>query len=173
MVSRRLAVLLSAVALAAVVVGIGAATGTPEPILTIENENDVEYHVTAYTVEDMDEAGYLNFEVTTEDGDQRILSFADLVWPNYERNVTLVDDGVESHEVTVEPGENVTTTVDGWEHGEQTIYIVEEGENRTHVATLTKSCTSRGQDHGISFSNGSGPSSSTVCTGEFVSWMFR
>ncbi|RQG95067.1 hypothetical protein [Natrarchaeobius chitinivorans] len=169
---RRLAILLAAVLLAVSLVGFAAATGTPEPVVTIENEDDVSHHVTAYTIEDMDTAGYLNFEVTTEDGEQRLVSFADLVWPNYDRNVTLVDEGIASHEIEVDPGENTTTALEGWEHGDVTIYVVEEGENRTHVSTRPVTCESRGQEHRLTLSDGSGMSSSAICGGG-ISWLWR
>ncbi|SDR05093.1 hypothetical protein [Natronobacterium texcoconense] len=171
MVSRR-SVLLALVLLGAVLVGVGFATGTPEPVLTIENDDNVSYQVTAYTVEDLDAAGYLNFEVTTDDGEQRLVTYNDLVWTTSYQNVTLVDEGVNSQSFTVGPNETTTGVVDGWSHGDVTLYIVESDDDETRTWSRTVTCDSRGQDHGLRMAADSGGGGSTHCGGGF-GWMIR
>ncbi|RQH00855.1 hypothetical protein [Natrarchaeobius oligotrophus] len=165
MVSRGFAILLVGVLLVASLFAVAVATGSDRPVVTIENDVDDEQHVTVYTVADLDEAGYLNFEVTTADGDRRLATLDDLVWPGEYRNVTPVDD-VHAQEITVGPGENVTTSVEDWSRGDVTVYVVETGENRTHTGTRTITCGSRGQEHTLSPTD-AGLGSSTLCAGGF------
>ncbi|WP_319633706.1 hypothetical protein [Natronorubrum aibiense] len=68
MVTRRSTPLLGVILVSVVIVGAAVTRGTPEPVVTLENDDDATYHVTAYTVEDLAAAGYLNFEVTTAIG---------------------------------------------------------------------------------------------------------
>ncbi|AEH39161.1 hypothetical protein [Halopiger xanaduensis] len=173
MVSRRSALLLTVLLAAAVAIaGVGVAMGTPEPVLTLENDDTASYHVTAYTVDDRDEAGYLNFEVTTRDGDRRLVSYADLVWPDGYRNVTLVDDGVNRQAFVVGPNETTTEPVEGWTRGDVTVYVIERGDERTHEWSRTVTCGGRGQEHELRFDDDSGGGGSTVCAGG-VGWLFR
>lgn len=172
--SRRLAiaigVVLVGVFLAGTVLG-AAGVGTPEPVVTLENDDDVTYRVTAYTVEDRDAAGYLNFEVT--DGDERrLVTYADLIWPDGYRNVTLVDETVDRDEIVVGPDETVTDSLEGWTRGDVTVYVVERGEDRVHERSQTVSCDRRGQEHELRFSSDSGAGSTTTCAGGF-GWLLR
>lgn len=173
MVSRRFA-LLSAVLLATAVAvaGVGVVMGTPEPVLTLENDDTAAYHVTAYTVDDQDEAGYLNFEVTTREGNRRLVTYADLVWPDGYRNVTLVDEGVNRQTFVVGPNETTTKPVEGWTRGDVTIYVIERGDERTHEWSRTVTCGNRGQEHELRFDADSGTGGATVCAGGF-GWLFR
>ena len=172
MVARRLAILLLALLLGTVFAGAAFAVGTPEPMVTLENEDTESYRVTAYTTEDLDEAGYLNFEVTTADGDRRLVTYADLVWPEDYRNVTLVDDGVNQQSFSVGPNETVTEPLEGWTRGDVTIYVVERGDERPHKWSRTVTCGSRGQEHELRFEDESRFGGSSVCAGEF-GWILR
>ncbi|THE65708.1 hypothetical protein D8Y22_05935 [Salinadaptatus halalkaliphilus] len=165
MISRRLAALLTLTLLAVSLVGLTDVPGDPAPELTVESEDDDTYYVSAYTVADADAAGYLNFEVTTADGDRRLVTLADLVWPRGHQNVRLVDD-VGHQEIVVEPDETVTTTLENWEHGEMTIYVVERGADRTHESTRTIDCGNRGQEHRITLEDGGGGGGHT-CASDF------
>lgn len=173
MVARRFAILLSMLLLlGAILVGVTATVGTPEPVVTLENDDDVTYHVTAYTVDDQDAAGYLNFEVTTEAGDRKLVTYADLVWPSGYRNVTLLDEHVNRQSFVVGPNETTTKTVEGWTRGDVTVYVIESGADRTHTWSRTVTCRDRGQEHGLRFSEDGGSGGSTVCAGG-IGWIFR
>ncbi|WP_319633705.1 hypothetical protein [Natronorubrum aibiense] len=93
------------------------------------------------------------------------MTYANLVWPSGYRNVTLVDDGVDSQSFVVGPNETTMCTVDGWTYGDVTVCIVERGDNRTHTWSRTVTCGSRGQDHGLRFVMDSKAGGSVNCTG--------
>jgi hypothetical protein len=170
MVSRRTTVVLAGlILLSGLSIVTGAVIDAP-PTLTVANEDDTTYRVTAYTVEDRQTALLMNFVVTTEDGDQRLATLSQLIWPEGFRNVTLVDDGIPTQRITVEPGEEVTTTIDGWTLGNITVYIVEDlGNNETHVLTEIKTCTEREQEHGLTL-KGSRVSGFSSCASS-VDWL--
>ena len=170
MVSRRTIVLLAGlVLLSGGSVAAGAVIDAP-PTMTVANEDDTTYRVTAYTAETVQTASLMNFAVTTEDGERRLATLSQMIWPEGFRNVTLVDDGIPTQRITVEPGEEVTTTIDGWTPGNVTVYIVEDlGDNETHVHTEIKTCTDRQQEHSLTLED-SGSSGSTVCASN-VDWL--
>ena len=145
--------------------------GSPEPTVTLENEDTVTYRVTAYTVDNPDVAGFLNFEVTTEDGEQRLVTYEELIWPAGYRNITLVDEGVDSQSFVVEPNETVSESVEGWSDGEMTVYILERGPDREHYRSRTVMCERRGQSHSFTMRDGGGGSSSRCDSG--LGWLFR
>lgn len=153
-----------------ILVGSGS-IGTPEPTVTLENDDTVTYHVTAYTVDNPDVAGSLNFEVTTEDGEQRLVAYEQLVWPDGHRNVTLVDEGIDSQSFVIEPNETVSGTLEGWSDREMTIYIVERGPDREHSRSQSIRCESRGQSHSLTMADGGSGGSSTCASG--LGWLFR
>lgn len=171
MVSRRSLLVGGALLLAVILVSGSLGIGTPEPMVTLENEDNATYHVTAYTVKDADTAGFLNFEVTTGDGDRRLVTYEELVWPGEYRNVTLVDDGVNTRSFVVEPGETTTGTIDGWSRGDVTVYIVERGSEKEHAGSRTITCGRRGQTHSLTLEP-SGSGGSSTCTGGF-GWLLR
>ncbi|WP_255681659.1 hypothetical protein [Natrinema sp. SYSU A 869] len=147
------------------------AVGTPEPTVTFENQDNETHYVTVYTVSDKDTAGYLNFEVTTDEGDRRLVTYEDLVWPGYYENVTLVDEGVNAQTFVVESDETKHGVVNGWSQGDVTVYIDERGPKREHTTSRTVTCGSRGQSHSFTLQE-SGAGSSISCAGG-ISWIFR
>lgn len=167
---RTIAALLAVLLVAG---GFPLVVGTPAaatPALELENEDDTTYRVTAYTVADRHTAMHVNYRVTTRDGDRRLATLSQLVWPGGFRNVTLADDGIPAQRITLDPGENLTTRIEGWTHGDVTIYIAEDlGDNSAHVQTEIKTCPVRGQEHGLSFSDGTAGGYS-VCASGF-DWM--
>lgn len=170
MVSRRTIVLLAVVALLGGFSVVGGAVIDAPPEMTVANEDDTTYRVTAYTVESGQTASLMNFEVTTENGERRLATLSQLVWPEGFRNVTLVDDGIPTQRITVEPGEEVTTTIDGWTPGNVTVYIVEDlGDDETHAQTEIKACTDRQQEHSMTFEE-SGSSGSSTCASN-LDWL--
>lgn len=168
MASRRtIALLVSLVLLSGFSFAAGEAIDAP-PTLTVANEDDTTYRVTAYTVEDRQTALLMNFEITTDDGERRLAPLSQLIWPEGFRNVTLADDGIPTQRITVEPGDDVTTTVDGWTPGNVTVYVVEDVDNNeTHVRTHSKTCTERGQEHSLTL-EASGGSGSSVCASTLI-----
>ncbi|MDS0280975.1 hypothetical protein [Haloarcula onubensis] len=153
MVSRQAGLLLAAlVALAGVSVVGGEVVDAP-PTLTVENDGDTTYRVTAYTVESVEDALLTNFRVTTPAGENRLVTYSQLVWPAGYRNVT-VTDSVPSQQVTVPPNEAVETEIRVWEPGDVTIYIIEEPDDETHVWSDMKACTERQQEHSIRLRDG-------------------
>lgn len=172
MVTRRSVLLLCALLLGAVLVGVAATTGTPEPVVTLENDHNVTYHVTAYTVDDLDAAGYLNFEVTTNDGERTRVTYAELVWPSGYRNVTLIDEGVNSQSFVVEPNETTTEPLEGWTRGDVTVYIIQGPDEHARTWSKAVPCGERGQEHDLRFDEDGGFGSTTTCAGG-VDWIFR
>lgn len=171
---RTVALLAALLVLGLLVGGLPGVAGTPTaatPTLEIENQDDTTYRVTAYAVADRDRAMHTNFRVTTRDGERRLATLSQLVWPDGFRNVTLADEGIPAQPIRVGPGENVTTRVEDWKHGDVTVYVMEDlGDGATHVRTDIESCPTRGQEHGITFSNGSSSGSSTCGAG--IGWLF-
>ena len=170
MVSQRLTALLAVlVLLSGVSVVAGEVIDSP-PTMTVTNEDTTTYRVTAYTTESLQTALLLNFAVTTRDGERRLATLSQLVWPEGYRNVTLVDEGIPTRQVTVEPGEEATMTVSKWTPGNVTVYVVEDlGDDETHVQTEIESCSQRGQEHTLTLTD-SGSSGSAVCASS-VDWL--
>ncbi|WP_434531594.1 hypothetical protein ACODNH_21705 (plasmid) [Haloarcula sp. NS06] len=164
MVSRRTIALLLGLALVSGYVLYDTASGPSQPTLTVENNDTTAYQVSAYTVESREEAMYMNFEVTTRDGEHRLKTLSQLVWPDSDRNVTLADDGIPTQQTTVAPGETVTTTIDGWTRGNVTVYLVEKiDDNETHVSTRIRTCPRTGQQHSLTFEEDGGIGGFSTC----------
>lgn len=175
MSTRRTVALLAALLVVELLLGgFPGVAGTPTaatPTLEVENQDNTTYRVTAYTVTDTDRAMHTNFHVTTRDGERRLATLSQLIWPDDFRNVTLADEGIPAQQIDVGPGENVTTRIENWENGDVTVYIMEDlGDNSTHVRTTIKDCPTRGQEHGVTFSNESLTGSSTCGSG--IGWVF-
>ncbi|KAA9400974.1 hypothetical protein ACNO8S_19735 (plasmid) [Haloarcula sp. KBTZ06] len=163
MVSRRTIALLLGSALVIGYVQYDTVSGPFKPTLTVENNDTTAYQLSAYTVESREQAMYLNFEVTTRDGEHRLKTLSQLIWPDGDRNVTLADDGVPTQQITVAPGETVTTTIDGWTRGDVTVYLGEKvADNGTHVYTRIRTCPRTGQEHSLTFEE-AGTSGSATC----------
>ncbi|RRJ31404.1 hypothetical protein [Halocatena pleomorpha] len=163
MVSRRTIIFIAGLILLSGLSMIAGEAVDAPPTMTATNDGDTTYRVTAYTVEDRRTALLMNFAVTTRDGERRLATLSQLIWPDGFRNVTLADDGIPTQGISVDPGEAVTTTIDGWTPGNVTVYVVEDlGNNETHVRTSLETCTKRGQEHHMTFEeNGGGRTS--VC----------
>jgi hypothetical protein len=170
MVSRRTTVFLAIlVLLSGVSVVAGEVLSFP-PTMTVTNEDTTTYRVTAYTAESLERAMLMNFAVTTRDGERRLATLSQMVWPDGYQNVTFVDDGIPSRNVTVEPGEEATLTAEEWTPGNVTVYVVEElGDNETHVQTEIETCPQRQQEHTLTLEDG-GAGGSSVCASS-VDWL--
>ena len=164
MVSRRKIVVLLGLALVSGYAMYDTVSGPSQPKLTVENNDTTTYQVSSYTVESREQAMYMNFEVTTKDGEHRLKTLSQLVWTDWDRNMTLADDGIPTQQITVAPGEKMTTTIDGWERGDVTVYLVEKiDDNETHVSTRIQTCPRTGQEHSLTFKE-DGTSGSSTCT---------
>ena len=170
MVSRRIAALLALFVLLGGVSVVAGEVVTSPPTMTVTNEDTTTYRVTAYTTDSLQTAMLLNFAVTTEDDERRLVTLSQLVWAEGYRSVTLVDDGVPTRQVTVEPGEEASMTVTEWTPGNVTVYVVEAlGNNETHVQTEIETCTKREQEHTLTLEEGAS-SGSSVCASS-VDWL--
>jgi hypothetical protein len=170
MVSQRTAALFALLAtLSGASVGAGDVITSP-PTMTVTNEDTTTYRVTAYTTDSRQTAMLMNFAVTTREGERRLVTLSQMVWPEGYRNVTVVDDGIPTRQVTVEPGEEASMTVTEWTPGNVIVYVVEElGTNETHVQTEVETCTQRGQEHTLTLME-RGSSGSSVCASS-VDWL--
>jgi hypothetical protein len=170
MVSQRIAALLALLVLLSGASVVAGDVITSPPTMTVTNEDTTTYRVTAYTTDSLQTAMLLNFAVTTEDGERRLVTLSQMVWADRYRNVTLVDDGIPTRQVTVEPGEDASMTVSEWSPGNVTVYIVEDlGDNEAHVQTEIETCTKREQEHTLTLERG-GSSGSSVCASS-VDWL--
>lgn len=149
------------VALLAVVALVGGSAWSlgPEsdapPTLTVENGDETPFQVTAYAVEDRQAAMLTNFEVTTEDGDRRLATGSQLVWAKKFRNVTLADEGVPTTWLTVDPGENETTTIDGCGSRAVAVIVFEDvGANERHEWTRVATCSPHRNVHRLRLRDG-------------------
>lgn len=170
MVSRRIGAFLTILVLLSGLSVVAGETITSPPTMTVTNEDDTTYRVTAYTTDSLQKAMLLNFAVTTSDGERRLATLSQMVWPQDFRNVTLVDDGIPTRHVTVEPGDEETMTVEAWTPGNVTVYVVEDvGNDETHEQTEIEACTRRDQEHTLTLEErGSGGSS--LCAPRF-NWL--
>ncbi|WP_248909952.1 hypothetical protein [Halocatena marina] len=170
MASRRTtALLVVLILLGGFSLAAGEAIDAP-PTLTVTNKDDTTHRVTAYTVEDRQSALLMNFAVTTIDGERRLATLSQLVWPDGFRNVTLTDDEIPTQRITIDPGDEATTTIDGWTPGNVTVYIVEDLENNeTHIKTDIKTCTVREQEHSITLKDSGGGGFSSCSSS--VGWL--
>jgi hypothetical protein len=170
MVSRRIAALLVLLVLLSGASVVAGDVLTSPPTMTVTNEDTTTYRVTAYTTDSRQTAMVMNFAVTTRDGERRLVTLSQMIWPEGYRNVTLVDDGVPTQQVTVAPGEEASMTVIEWTPGNVTVYVVEDlGDNETHVQTEIETCTKREQEHTLTLTQ-SGSSGSSVCASS-VDWL--
>jgi hypothetical protein len=170
MVSRRTTALLALLVLLSGASVVAGDVITAPPTMTVTNEDTTTYRVTAFTTETLQAAMLTNVAVTTREGERRLVTLSQMVWPEGYTNVTLVDDGVPTRQVTVEPGQNATMTVSEWTPGNVTVYLVEElGENETHVQTEVETCPQREQEHTLTLTE-SGSSGSSVCASS-VDWL--
>lgn len=165
MVSRQIALLLAAlVALGGASVVGGEVVDAP-PTLTVENDDNTTYRVTAYTADSRAEAMLTNFRVTMPDGDDRLVTYSQLVWPEDYRNVT-VTDTVPTQQFTVGPNEDVERRVGVWEPGDVTILIIEDvGDDERHVWSDLNTCTDRQQEYTVRLQDGYDGGGSTCGSG--------
>lgn len=160
---RRVGLVLAAVVVVGALLWPVGPWAEPRPELTIENGGGggSPAEVTAITTPNLRTAMLTNFEATNRSGHRRLVTVEQLVWPEGYRNLTLVDD-VASQHWAVDPGENLTTTVEPWEQGDVTVYVIEAGPNQTNRRTRVITCRRTGQVHELTV-EGAGVGSFTRC----------
>ncbi|MFC5369119.1 hypothetical protein [Salinirubrum litoreum] len=162
MPSRRFTLVLVGLLLASgVSLAAGAVIDGP-PTATFTNEDDESYRITMITPPDRHAALLTNVAVTTQGGDRQLVTVEDLVWDEPYRNASVADD-VETSQIVVDPGETVTTSVESWEPGDNTVYLIERraGPDSSVRADIV-TCPQRQQEYNWTFEN-SGGSGSSVC----------
>ena len=158
--SRALAALLIVAVLTPGCVG-PVLGGPPETV--VENRADDPYRVVVYTVP-VDDPADLSFSEATGEG-RRPLDDREVQFPDGNRNVTLDDRRATlQRRVVLAPGENLTTTLDGWTAGETTVYLVETTDGRL-VYTRVVDCGSHGQSHSLTVESNESLSASSTCGG--------
>lgn len=168
MPSRTQLLALLVVLATASVVG-GVVVDAP-PTVSIENDDDSAYRVTAFTVASPQEARLTNVGVTDENGERRLTTVARLAWPQPVENLSVADAGVPTRQVTVDPGEDRTFAVEAWEPGNVTVLLVEElGPDGGHRQTVVDTCTQRQQEISRTFESG-GSSGSSICASS-LDWL--
>ncbi|WP_265110885.1 hypothetical protein [Halosolutus halophilus] len=133
------------VAVTCIITGLVLVAGCSTPFsddetqILIENEHESAYQVTAFQSAQGSQDG-LKFDVTTEDGERRIVGFDELQDGANYTNVTL--SGAErSVRVPTIADDNSTQFVDDWNESQTTIYVVETYENELvdiHVVECTR-----------------------------------
>jgi hypothetical protein len=146
----------------------GAAIDAP-PTATFSNEDSESYRITMITPPDRHTALLTNVAVTTQAGDRQLVTVQDLVWHEPYRNVSVADD-VETSQVVVQPGETVTTSVESWEPGDYTVYLIERraGSDSSVRADIV-TCTQRQQEYSRTFENRAS-SGGSVCASS-LDWL--
>jgi hypothetical protein len=94
--------------------------------LTVENQRNATYQLTVFQ-NSADSRADMGFAFTTDDGTQQYGGLDDIETSPRYQNTTLVD-AERSTQITVTAGENATETLEAWNNGEATAYIVETPE---------------------------------------------
>lgn len=169
MPSRRFTLVFVALLLASGVSLVAGATIDGPPTATFTNEDDESYRITMITPPDRQTALLTNVAVTTPEGDRQLVTVEDLVWDEPYRNASVADD-VETSQIVVHPGETVNTTVESWEPGDYTVYLIERRAGTdSSVRTDIVTCTQRQQEYSWTFEN-SGGSGGHVCASS-LDWL--
>lgn len=169
MPSRRFSLVLAGLLLASGGSLVAGAVIDAPPTATFTNEDDESYRITMFTPPDRHTALLTNVAVTTPDGDRRLVTVRDLVWDEPYRNASVADD-VETTQVVVHPGETATTSVESWEPGDNTVYLVERrAGSHSSVRADVVTCTQRQQEYSWTFED-SGGSGGRVCASS-LDWL--
>lgn len=133
------------------------------PTVTVENQDDATYRVTAYAVPDVDRPSDLTFRATTEAGDRRSIDAGALQSGAPYRNVT-VAGAARNQRFTVSPRSTISTTIDVWNASTATVYIVETTDgNESLVGSEIITCKRGGQEHSLTIADGFKKRASSTC----------
>jgi hypothetical protein len=140
------------------------ATGEPEsPTLTVENQDNATYAVTAYAFSD---SGDVAFRATTDNQSRRMIG-RPMTYGGY-RNVTAVNEE-RSSEFSVSPCSNITRKVGIWNSSVTLVYIVETANgNESVLFGEGINCERGGQEHRIAIANGGLEQGSFTCSSSLL-----
>lgn len=127
-----------------------------EPLtMTVENQDDTQYRLTAYVVPDADGAADVPIRATTEDGDRRYVAPSDLQSGAPYRNVIVEENEIRSQQLVVPPTGSISTTVEIYKSGSPMIYIVESTDgNESLIGIEFVTCEGDARDHHMIISDG-------------------
>ncbi|EJN60723.1 hypothetical protein HSB1_13260 [Halogranum salarium B-1] len=110
--------------------------------------------------------------VTSPDGIRRTETVADVDFHEQYRNSSVTDETIETSSFTLEPGDEVSITVQSWMPGDVTVYLIEErAGNNSYTRADIVTCTKRQQKYRWTFEAGGG-SGSSVCASplDWILW---
>jgi hypothetical protein len=145
------------------------ATGEPEPpTLTVENQDNATYFVTAYAFSDPDD---IAFRGTTDNQSRRMIG-RPTIYGGY-RNITAVNEE-RSSGFSVSPRSNVTRKVSIWNSSVALVYIIETADgNESVLFGEVVNCERGGQEHRIAIANGGLKQASFTCSSSLLDQLTR
>lgn len=123
---------LAAAALALLVLTAGCtALDTDSAAVTVENEKDVEYTLTASMVEEPVGAGNVTFRATNDSGVRKTVGLRTLDTEGPHYDVTLAEEwNATERRVTVPPNGTTTATFEVWDSGDPVVYLIAGPDGR-------------------------------------------
>lgn len=113
------------VMLVVVVAGCSTPFADPSADVTVENQHQQAYELTAYVVADPIGAGNVSFRATNASGVRTTVEQLELATGGYFSNVTLTRDwNTTVTEVSVPANQTTKVTLDSWEPGDAIVYTV-------------------------------------------------
>ncbi|MFB6228398.1 MAG: hypothetical protein ABEH88_07505 [Halobacteriales archaeon] len=144
--------------------GCSALSPTGAPLLTVDNQDDVEYSLTVYVLPDLENADELTFRATDTDGDNRSVTTAELRGNASFRNVTLDGDPAAVSRETLSAGTTTSAAINIWDPGSATVYVIETtGGTASLAGVQVITCGSRDQRHRITITDGAVSNRSITC----------
>jgi hypothetical protein len=136
------------------------ATGEPEPpALTVENQDNTTYSITAYAFSTLDDVA---FRATTDNQSRRMIGNP-TVYGGY-RNITAVNEE-RSSRFSVSPRSNSTREIAVWNSSVTLVYIVENTDgNESVLFGGVVNCERGGQEHRFAIADGSLEQGSFLCS---------
>ncbi len=160
---RRIA-LLVAIAALLTLAGCSALSSTGAPLLTVDNQDDVEYRLTVYVLPELNDGTELTFRVTDTNGTDRSVTVTELRGDASFRNVTLDTEPATAGQETVRAGTTTSAAINIWNPGSGTVYVIETtGETASLAGVQVITCGSRDQSHEITLTQGAITNRSVTC----------
>lgn len=140
------------------------ATGEPEPpTLTVENQDNTTYSLTAYAFSD---PGDVAFRATTDNQSRRTIG-QPMIYDGY-RNITAVNEE-RSARFSVPPHSNSTREIAIWNSSVTLVYVVETTDGDESVLFgETVDCERGGQEHRLAIADGDLEQGSFTCSSSLL-----
>jgi hypothetical protein len=152
------------VGLLVVLSGCTALSPTGAPLLTVDNEDGTEYHLTVYVVPGVDDPADLRFRATDADGIGHAIGLTGLRGNDSFRNVTLDLEEAEARGLTIRAGGSTSAAINIWEPGDATVYLIQtRNDEETLVGVHAITCGEPDQNHGITITDGAVSERSATC----------